>query len=78
MSHTTFKDWPAMAAGLILAIKELHKGAPGVVKAFREMGGAAHEGGALDSKTKQLLAVAIPASPITSKARASTARHSRR
>ncbi|MBX7489561.1 carboxymuconolactone decarboxylase family protein [Qipengyuania sp. GH25] len=59
MSHTTFKDWPAMAAGLIPAIKELHKSVPGVMKAFREMSGAAHEGGALDSKTKELLAVAI-------------------
>ncbi len=46
MTHTTFKDWPAMAAGLIPAIRELHKGAPGVMKAFREMGAAAHEGGA--------------------------------
>ncbi len=59
MSHTTFKDWPAMGVGLTPAIKELHKGAPGVMKAFREMGSAAHEGGALDSKTKELLAVAI-------------------
>ena len=47
---TDFKDWPAMAANLIPAIKELHKGSPGVMKAFREMGAAAHEGGALDAK----------------------------
>lgn len=59
MAHTEFKDWPAMAANLIPAIRELHKGAPGVMKAFREMGAAAHEGGALDAKTKELLAVAI-------------------
>lgn len=59
MSHTEFKDWPGMAAGLIPAIKELHKGSPGVMKAFREMGAAAHEDGALDAKTKELLAVAI-------------------
>ncbi|MCB2067792.1 MAG: carboxymuconolactone decarboxylase family protein [Erythrobacter sp.] len=48
-----------MAANLIPAIRELHKGAPGVMKAFREMSAAAHEGGALDAKTKELLAVAI-------------------
>lgn len=59
MAHTEFKDWPAMAANLLPAIKELHKGAPGVMKAFREMGAAAHASGALDPKTKELLAVAI-------------------
>lgn len=59
MSHTTFKDWPEMAAHLVPAVRELHKAAPGVMKAFREMGSAAHEGGALDPKTKELLAVAI-------------------
>jgi len=59
MSHTTFKNWPQMAENLVPAIKELHRGSPGVMKAFREMGAAAHEGGALDAKTKELLAVAI-------------------
>ena len=56
---TGFKDWPGMAADLIPAIRELHKGSPGVMKAFREMSVSAHEGGALDAKTKELLAVAI-------------------
>lgn len=56
---TGFKDWPSMAENLIPAIRELHKGTPGVMKSFREMGAAAHEGGALDAKTKELLAVAI-------------------
>ena len=59
MSHTEFKDWPAMAANLIPAIRELHKDAPGVMKAFPEMGASAHESAALDPKTKELLAVAI-------------------
>ncbi|MEO1967173.1 MAG: carboxymuconolactone decarboxylase family protein [Sphingomonadaceae bacterium] len=59
MTHTQFKDWPSMAANLIPAIKQLHRGSPGVMQAFREMGAAAHEGGALDAKTKELLAVAI-------------------
>lgn len=56
---TEFKDWPGMAADLLPAIKNLHKGQPEVMKAFREMGAAAHAGGALDAKTKELLAVAI-------------------
>ncbi len=59
MAHTQFKDWPAMAANLTPAVRELHKAAPEVMKAFREMGGAAHAEGALDPKTKELLAVAI-------------------
>lgn len=59
MAHTEFKDWPQMAANLVPAIRELHKASPGVMKAFREMGSAAHAGGALDPKTKELLAVAI-------------------
>lgn len=59
MAHTQFKDWPAMAANLVPAVRELHKASPGVMKAFREMGAAAHEAGALDAKTKELLAVAI-------------------
>jgi AhpD family alkylhydroperoxidase len=56
---TQFKDWPGMAASLLPAIKNLHKGQPDVMKAFREMGVAAHGAGALDAKTKELLAVAI-------------------
>ena len=59
MAHTEFKDWPGIAADLLPAIRELHKASPDVMKAFREMGSAAHEGGALDAKTKELLAVAI-------------------
>jgi len=59
MTHTDFKDWPALAANLIPAIKQLHRGAPEVMKGFRDMGAAAHGAGALDAKTKELLAVAI-------------------
>jgi len=56
---TKFKDWPGMAKGLLPAIKNLHVGQADVMKAFREMGAAAHGEGALDAKTKELLAVAI-------------------
>jgi AhpD family alkylhydroperoxidase len=59
MAHTQFKDWPQMAADLVPAVRELHKASPGVMRAFREMGAAAHEAGSLDPKTKELLAVAI-------------------
>ena len=59
MPASHFKDWPEMATALLPAIKNLHKGQADVMKAFREMGAAAHGGGALDAKTKELLAVAI-------------------
>lgn len=59
MANSNFKNWPEMAANLSPAVKELHKAAPEVMKAFREMGAAAHSAGALDAKTKELLAVAI-------------------
>ena len=45
MTHTDFKDWPALAANLIPAIKQLHRGAPEVMKGFRDMGAAAHGAG---------------------------------
>ncbi|MCB2048981.1 MAG: carboxymuconolactone decarboxylase family protein [Novosphingobium sp.] len=48
-----------MAKALNPAVGELHKSAPGAMKAFHEMGAAALEPGALDAKTKELMAVAI-------------------
>lgn len=59
MANSNFKNWPEMATNLAPAVRELHKSAPAVMKAFREMGAAAHGEGALDAKTKELLAVAI-------------------
>ena len=59
MPHTEFKDWPAMGDNLRPAIRNLHQAAPQVMKAFREMSGHACSEGALDPKTKELLAVAI-------------------
>jgi|SRR5688572_1824874 len=56
---TTFKDWPAMAKGLNPAIGELRKSAPEAMTAFADMGKAALASGALDTKTKELLALAI-------------------
>jgi hypothetical protein len=37
MSKSNFKDWPGMAKALNPAVGELHKSAPGAMKAFREM-----------------------------------------
>ncbi len=53
------KDWPAMAAELTGAIKEVRLGSPEVTKAFSAMARAATEAGVLDTKTKELIALAI-------------------
>ena len=53
------KNWPAMAEELTAAIKEVRLGAPDVTKAFSAMAQAATAGGALDTKTKELIALAI-------------------
>lgn len=59
MANSDFKNWPEMAARLNPAVKQLHLAQPDVMKAFRDMGAAAHKGAALDAKTKELLAVGI-------------------
>lgn len=59
MSKSNFKDWPAMAASLNPAIGELRRNAPATMAAFSEMGKAALAPGALDAKTKELMALAI-------------------
>ena len=41
------------------ATRELRQAAPDTMKAFGEMSRAAHDGGALDYKTKELVALAI-------------------
>lgn len=53
------KDWPAMAGELSAAIKEVRLGSPEVMRSFSAMAAAATAGGALDAKTKELLAIAI-------------------
>jgi alkylhydroperoxidase/carboxymuconolactone decarboxylase family protein YurZ len=59
MFHTALNDWLQMAAYHVPAVRELHKASLGVMKAFRELGAAAHKAGALDPKAKEWLAVAI-------------------
>jgi len=53
------KNWPAMAAELTGAIKEVRLGSPEVTKAFSAMARAATQAGVLDAKTKELIALAI-------------------
>ena len=48
-----------MAAQLSGAIKQVRLGSPEVTKAFSAMAKAATEAGALDTKTKELIALAI-------------------
>ena len=53
------KDWPEMANELNGIIKEVRLGTPEVMKAFSAMAQAATAGGAIDAKTKELIAIAI-------------------
>lgn len=53
------KDWQAMASELSGAIKEVRLGTPEVMKAFSAMAKAATDAGSLDTKTKELIALAI-------------------
>ncbi|KPF53452.1 carboxymuconolactone decarboxylase family protein [Novosphingobium capsulatum] len=53
------KDWPQMAKELSGAIKQVRLGAPDVMKNFSAMASAATANGALDSKTKELIALGI-------------------
>ena len=56
-----YKDWPAIAANLTVAVKELRVGAPDTMKAFSAMAMAmaATQTKALDTKTKELIALGI-------------------
>jgi len=54
-----YKDWPNMAANLTTAVKELRTGTPDTMKAFTAMAIAATQSKALDTKTKELIALAI-------------------
>ena len=54
-----YSNWPRMAVDLSEAIKEFRLGSPEVTKAFSAMAHAATAPGVLDSKTKELIALAI-------------------
>lgn len=53
------KDWPQMTRDLSGAIKEVRLGTPEVMKAFSAMASAATSEGTLDTRTKELIALAI-------------------
>ena len=53
------KDWTAMTVELSRAIREVRMGAPGVMKGFSALAQAAGQSGALDAKTKELMAIAV-------------------
>jgi AhpD family alkylhydroperoxidase len=53
------KDWPGMTGELSQALREVRAGTPDVMKGFSAMARAALEAKALDTKTKELIALAI-------------------
>ena len=53
------KDWKQVTGSVTSAMGELRKGAPDVAKAFGGLAAAATADGALDRKTKELVALAI-------------------
>ena len=53
------KDWPELAKGLSAPLKELRGGAAEVMKGFSGLARAALEPKALDTKTKELIALGI-------------------
>lgn len=54
-----FKNWPEHAKSLSQPLKELRGGAPDVMKGFSAIAQAALKANALDTKTKELIALAI-------------------
>ena len=53
------KDWKELTRTLSKAMGEVRKGAPDMAKGFSALASAATASGALDTKTKELIAVAI-------------------
>ncbi len=54
-----YKNWPEVAANMSGAMRELRSGAPEVMNGFSMLAKAALEPKALDTKTKELVALAI-------------------
>ncbi|MCW2242829.1 carboxymuconolactone decarboxylase family protein [Azospirillum canadense] len=53
------QDWPQMTVEMSAAVRTLRGGAPDVMKGFSAIAKAALETKALDTKTKELIALAI-------------------
>ncbi|MDE2164393.1 MAG: carboxymuconolactone decarboxylase family protein [Alphaproteobacteria bacterium] len=54
-----YKDWPKTATEMSTLVKELRIGAPDTMKAFSAMAVSATQAKALDTKTKELIALGI-------------------
>jgi AhpD family alkylhydroperoxidase len=54
-----YKEWPHVAAELSTLVKQLRVGAPDTMKTFSAMAQAATAPKALDTKTKELIALGI-------------------
>jgi AhpD family alkylhydroperoxidase len=54
-----YKNWPGMTGDLSVALKEVRGGAPEVMKGFSAIAQAALKADALDTRTKELIALAI-------------------
>ena len=52
-------DWPELAKALSADLRNLRVGSPEVMKTFSSMSTAAGATGALDAKTKELIALAV-------------------
>src|SRR5690606_2649485 len=57
--HSMHTNWKAFTGGLSGGLRDLRGGAPEVMKGFSEIAQAALKANALDTKTKELIALAI-------------------
>ncbi|TBW39220.1 carboxymuconolactone decarboxylase family protein [Siculibacillus lacustris] len=53
------KDWPKIAEEMSVLLKEVRIGAPETIKGFGQMSAGALKAGALDTRTKELISLAI-------------------
>ncbi|MBV5266816.1 carboxymuconolactone decarboxylase family protein [Pinisolibacter aquiterrae] len=54
-----YKNWPNIAAEMTVLLKEVRTGAPDAMKGFSQLASGALKAGVLDTKTKELIAMAI-------------------
>ncbi len=54
-----YKNWPLMAEDFNALLSDLRHSSPNVMRAFGQMAAAATQPGALDPKTKELIAFAL-------------------
>lgn len=54
-----YKNWQNIATEMSVLLKEVRTGAPDAMKGFSQLAAGALKGGVLDTKTKELIAMAI-------------------